>query len=201
MKKTLTLWALIALTISSAYAQKKTTGSTSSSNKDDEKPRMYLGLGSGFNNISGFIGATFEAPFSQNFSGKIGLGLGGWGAKVGIAGKYYKQYASSWSFGAGYSTASGAEDLSVPLTRASSPNLSESMRMKLDRSHNIDLVAGKSWGKKVKFGLELGYSIPVAGGTYTQYDKSIVLSEVSTTTMDLLSPGGLIVGLGLMFRL
>jgi hypothetical protein len=201
MKKTLTLWALIALTFSSAFAQKKTTVSTISSNKGEENPRMYLGLSGGVNNISGFAGVTFEAPFSENFSGKIGLGVGGWGTKVGVAGKYYKQYASSWSFGAGYSTASGIKDFPAPLSRAATPNTSETVRMKLDRSHNIDLVAGKSWGKKVKFGLELGYSIPVAGGTYSQYDKTIVLSDVSKKTMDLLSPSGLILGLGLTFRL
>jgi hypothetical protein len=201
MKKTLTLWALIALTISSAFAQKKTTVSTISSNKGEENPRMYLGLSGGFNNVSGLFGITLEAPFSENVSGKIGLGVGGWGTKVGVSGKYYKQYATSWSWGLGYSTASGIKDFPAPLSRAATPNTSETVRMKLDRSHNIDLVAGKSWGKKVRFGLELGYSIPVAGGTFMPFDKSIVLSEVSTKTMDLLSPGGLILGLGLMFRL
>ncbi len=198
MKRTLTLMALIATTIISAHAQRKTTTVTRSS---DEKPSSYLGLSGGINNIAGFAGITFETPISENFSGKLGLGVGGWGVKTAIAGKYYKEYASSWSFGAGYSTASGFKDVPLGLTRAATPNTTETIKMTLNRAHMMDLVAGKSWGRKVKFGIELGYSIKVAGGTYTQTDKSIVLSDVSTKTMNILVPGGLILGMGLMFRL
>jgi hypothetical protein len=198
MKRTLTLMALIATTIISAYAQRRTTTVTRSS---DDKPSSYLGLSGGINNISGLVGITFETPISENVSGKLGLGFGGWGVKTAIAGKYYKQYATSWSFGAGYSTAGGAKEVPLGLSRAATPNTIETIKMTLDRAHMIDLVAGKSWGRKVKFGIELGYSIKVAGGTYSTVDKSIVLSNTSITTMKVLVPGGLVLGLGLMFRL
>jgi hypothetical protein len=201
MKKTLTLMALIATTSLSVFAQKKATAQTSTSSTSDEKPRSYIGLSTGINNIAAFAGLTFEAPFSEHFSGKVGLGLGGWGVKLGIAGKYYKQYATSWSFGAGFSTASGFSEASVGLSRAATPDITETTKVNMDRANMLDLVAGKSWGRKVKFNLELGYSTRVSGGTYATVDKNFVLSPTSVTTLNILRPGGLIIGLGLTFRL
>jgi hypothetical protein len=201
MKKTLTLMAFIIATSIAAHAQKKTTISTISTSNSTEKPRSYLGLAGGVNNISGLGGITFETPLSENVSAKLGLGIGGWGVKLGLAGKYYRAYATSWAFGAGYSTALGLKDFVAPLSLAANPNLQESVKLSYIQAHMVDLVAGKSWGKKVKFNLELGYSIKVAGGNYVLADKTQVLSDVSKTTLRILSPGGLIIGMGLMFRL
>jgi hypothetical protein len=200
MKKTLTLVALILVTITTTFAQQtKVTKSSTSDNSVAEKQRLYFGLSTGINNIASFLGLTLEVPFSQNVSGKLGLGLGGWGAVIGVAGKYYKQYPTSWSFGAGYSTASGYKDVLLTLKTNST---TEEIKMNADRAHNLDLVAGKSWGRDwIKFNLELGYSIRVSGGTYGPVDKTVILSESSTSVMNLLSPGGLIIGLGLTFRL
>jgi hypothetical protein len=193
MKKTLILMALIAYATSNLFAQK-----ISRSARD--MPKSYLGLSIGVNNISGLIGATFEVPIDDHFSGKIGLGFGGWGVKTAIAGKYYAAYCTSWSFGAGYSTASGTKGAPLALT-TSTNSTSQTVKMDLDRAHTIDLVAGKSWGRKVRFGVELGYSLKVAGGTYAPQDKTVVLSTASTQVLNFLSPHGLIFGLGLSFGL
>jgi hypothetical protein len=202
MKKTLTLLAVILATMSTTFAQQtKATKSVTSDNPNEEKRHLYLGLSSGINNIASLFGLSLEVPFSENMSGKLGVGVGGWGSVIGIAGKYYKQYPVSWSFGVGYSTASGYKEIPLGLTTRLTPNTTEQIKMNADRAHMIDLVTGKSWGNKVKFNLELGYSIRVNGGAYTTVDKTIVLSETSTTAMNLLSPGGLIIGLGLTFRL
>lgn len=201
MKKTLTLLAVILVTMTTSSAQRNAVKSSASDNSSEEKKHLYLGLSSGINNIASFLGVTLEVPFSENFSGKLGVGLGGWGSVIGIAGKYYKMYPTSWSFGVGYSTASGYKDLPLSLTTRLTPNTTEQIRMNANRAHNIDLVAGKSWGNRVKFNLELGYSIQVSGGSYTTVDKTVFLSENSTKAMDLLSPHGLIIGLGLTFKL
>jgi hypothetical protein len=193
MRKTLILMALIVCSISSLFAQK-----VSRSARDI--PKNYLGLSIGVNNISGAIGATVEVPINDNYSSKIGLGLGSWGVKTAIAGKYYTEYCTSWSFGAGYSTASGTKGALLTLI-TSTGSESQTIKMDLERAHMIDLVAGKSWGKKVRFGVELGYSVKVAGGTFATQDKTIVLSTLSTRTMKFLSPDGLIFGLGLSFGL
>jgi hypothetical protein len=199
MRRKLSLVVLLVATFCSLYAQKKST--TVTADNADEKRRSYIGLSSGINNISGMGGITFETPFSNNFSAKIGAGFGGWGVKLGVAAKYYKQYAKSWSFGLGYSTASGSKELSLQLSKASSPDITQDIKMKLERAHMLDLVAGKSWGNKVKFNLEFGYAIQVGGGAFETIDRSVVLSEASTSTLNLLSPKGLILGLGVMFRL
>ncbi len=200
MKKTLTLVALILATMTTTFAQQtKATKSSTSDNAVAEKQRLYFGISTGVNNIASMFGLTLEVPFSQNVSGKLGLGLGGWGAVIGVAGKYYKRYPESWSFGVGYSTASGYKDILLTLKNNTT---TEEVRMNADRAHNIDLVAGKSWGSDwIKFNLELGYSIQVSGGTYSPVDKKVILSETTTSVMKLLSPGGIIIGLGLTFRL
>ena len=77
----------------------------------------------------------------------------------------------------------------------------QQVKMNLDRSHNLDFVIGKAWGGKVRFGIEFGYSVPVAGGTYAPVDKTVVLSTTSKRVLDVLSPSGLIFGMGLGFRL
>jgi hypothetical protein len=200
MKKALTLLALIATTTFSVFAQSKSKTQTTTTSST-EKPRSYLGLSTGINNIAGFAGLTFEAPFSENASGKLGLGIGSWGVKIGLAAKYYKQYASSWSFGAGYSTASGAGAVELQLSRAATPKTNEAVKVDLNRAHMVDLVAGKAWGKSVKFSLELGYSVRVGGATYATVDKNFVLSDDSKAVLNVIRPGGLIVGMGLLFRL
>lgn len=189
MKKTLILTGLILSITLSASAQKKQT--------TVDRPNTggsYLGLTTGINNIGGLAGLTFEGAFTPTFSGKVALGVGGWGGKFAVAGKYYKQFPTSWSFGIGYSTASGGKNIDVDLDN-------QKIKMNLDRSHNLDFVIGKAWGSKVRFGLEFGYSVPVAGGTYAPVDKTVVLSTISKRVLDVLSPSGLIFGLGVGFRL
>ncbi len=198
MKRQLTLIVLIITTFCGAYAQKKTT--TVTTNAVEERS-SYLGIATGINNISGIGGITFETPFSDNFSAKVGAGFGGWGVKLGVAAKYYRQYAKSWSFGAGYSTASGLDKLPLEQKKAFSSNTTETIEINLKRAHMIDLVAGKSWGGKVRFNLELGYAVRVAGGTFAPSNKTDVLAETTVQALNLLSPNGLILGLGLTFKL
>ena len=193
MKKILILTGLFLTLTLSASAQKKKTTIDQPNAKSS-----YLGLTTGVNNIGGFAGLTFEGPFTPTFSGKTGIGLGGWGYKFALAGKYYKQFPTSWSFGVGYSTASGAKNIDLSLDVNGKQ---QQVKMNLDRSHNLDFVIGKAWGSKVRFGIEFGYSVPVAGGTYAPVDKTVVLSTTSKRVLDLLSPSGLIFGMGLGFRL
>ena len=199
MKKTLILIVCITALSNAVHAQKVKTKTQNA----EPSPSSYLGLGTGINNISGFAGLTFEQPFSPTFTGKLGLGIGAWGFKVGLAGKYYKNFPESWSFGAGYSTASGLKsgDLEVDLKTTRSGSNTEKVKMVLDRAHMLDLVIGKAWGDKVKFNLDFGYSIPIAGGTYAPVDKTVVLASESVQAMNLLSPSGLILGMGIAFRL
>lgn len=189
MKKTLILTGLLlAITLSASAQRKKTTTET------PNPSGSYLGVTTGVNNIGGMAGLTFEGALTPTFSGKVAFGVGGWGTKFGVAGKYYKQFPTSWSFGVGYSTASGAKNLDMELEN-------QKIKMNLDRSHHLDFVIGKAWGNKVRFGLEFGYCVPVGGGTYAPVDKTVILSTTSKRVLDILSPSGFIFGLGLGFRL
>jgi hypothetical protein len=194
MKKTLILMAVIAAFSTSLHAQKAKSKAQSTTTT----PSSYIGLSTGINNIAGFAGLTFELPFTPNFSGKIGAGIGAWGVKLGLAGKYYANFPESWSFGAGYSTASGIKNVDLDLGNGSS---TQKIKMNLDRAHNLDLVIGKAWGEKIKFNIEFGYAVRISGGTYEPVNKSEILSADSKRVLDVLSPDGLIFGMGIAFRL
>jgi len=161
--------------------------------------RCYLGAGVGINNSSGMLGVTFEAPINTHFSAKLGAGLGGWGSKISIAAKYYKEFPSSLSFGIGYSTASGSRNFEYKMELEDGTMSKE--KFNLYRAHMIDFTIGKSWGQKVRFNVECGYSLKIAGGDYKHLNATQDLSEDSKEVLDMVSPGGLIVGLGLSFGL
>lgn len=159
--------------------------------------KNYLGVGTGLSNISGMAGFQFEAPINANFSGKVGAGLGAWGTKMGISAKYYREFPSSMSFGIGYSTASGLKGVELEVELASGTKQKE--KVDLSRSHNLDFTIGKSWGETLRFNLEFGYSIKLSGGKSKVENSSITISDTFQEAMDLLSPGGLIIGIGLAY--
>jgi len=161
--------------------------------------KCYLGAGAGINNSSGMLGVSFEAPINNNFSAKLAAGLGGWGTKISIAAKYYKEFPSSMSFGIGYSTASGSRNFEYKTELADGTMSKEKFNLK--RAHMIDFTIGKSWGQKVRFNVECGYSLKIAGGDYEHLNATQDLSDDSKEFLDLVSPGGLIIGLGLTFAL
>jgi hypothetical protein len=194
MKKTLLLTVLFFTMALLSHAQRyEQTGDVK---KQALKP--YLGLATGINNISGFAGLTAEIPFSPNFSGKLGFGIGGWGIKIGVAAKYYKLFPESWAFSVGYSTASGAKNIDLNLTTNGN---TQTLKMNLDRAHLVDFVASKAWGDSFKFNLDFGYAIRLAGGTYAAVDKTTIITSESRKILDVLSPNGLILGIGIAFRL
>lgn len=161
--------------------------------------KNYLGVGSGINNMSGMVGVLFEAPINSKFSVKTAVGIGGWGGKFGIGAKYYKMFPASMSFGVGYSTASGIKDFEYEVDLKNGTKSKEKFNLK--QAHMIDLTIGRSWGEKVRFNFEFGYSIKVSGGSYEHTSSTEELSDDSKQMFEMLSPGGLILGIGLTFGL
>lgn len=161
--------------------------------------RPYLSLGTGVNAATGMLGVGFEMPVINNFGAKINAGLGMWGYKMAVQAKYYKLFPSSWAFGIGYSTASGFDDFDYKVELSS--EVIEEVNFNLTRAHMLDLVVSKSWGKRVRFTLDLGYAIKIAGGKFESTDSSVELSSTAETMLNLLSPGGIIFGVGVAFGL
>jgi hypothetical protein len=161
--------------------------------------KCYLGVGTGINNASGMVGVLFEAPINSHYSAKLGAGLGSWGSKISVSAKYYKEFPTSISFGLGYSTASGVRNVEYEVELMDGTKNKEEFN--LYRAHMIDFTIGKSWGQKVRFNIECGYSLKIAGGNYKHLYETQELSEDSKTTFDMITPGGLIIGLGLTFAL
>jgi hypothetical protein len=180
MKKLIPFLFLFIVTAGTINAQKKT----------------YFGLGAGANNISGMIGLNFETPIDTNFSIKAGIGSG-WGMKFGISGKYYKSYPTSVGFGLGFSYAGGgtAKDYEVEQKNGTKAKT----ELELKPAQMIDLTICKSWGQRVRFNLEFGYSIKIAGGDYVNKNTAITISDNYDKAIKFTSPGGLILAAGLSF--
>lgn len=51
-------------------------------------PKFYLGISSGINNHSGFLGVNFDVPVTTQFSLGTGVGLSSWGYKAYGEGRF-----------------------------------------------------------------------------------------------------------------
>ena len=179
MKRTLLL-GLIFISLS-AFAQKRT----------------YVGLGAGVNNISGMTGLNFETPIDSNFSVKIGAGYG-WGVKTGVSAKYYRSYPTSLGLGVGFSYASGMTMKNVKVEQKDKTKIESDIKWK--PAQMIDLTICKSWGERLRFNLEFGYSIKVSGGEYEIVRAEAKnVSDTYDKATKLMSPGGLILAVGLSY--
>jgi hypothetical protein len=170
-----------------------------------EARKLYLGIGTGINYPTGVLGVSLELQIINNLTAYGALGLGSWGGKVGAGIRYYTNYPQGWAFGLGYSYSSGLNNLEVQLegqhvnggTNGTSP-----VTFKLLPVSTINISGVKQWligkQKKNRIGLELGYAIPTA---QDRYDTRESLTPEGKDFMNLLQPGGLMLGTSFSFGL
>lgn len=154
----------------------------------------YAGLSSGINNITGVLGPFLELSVVEHLTIKTGVGVGAWGTKFGIGGKYYPSFPNSFSYGLGYSFASGGTNAEIEIETVDRQKVDAVYN--LTPAHMLDITFGKSWGEKFRFNIEFGYSIRLSGGEYDLQDKSVTPTPQFKSALDLMSPGGLIFGIG-----
>ncbi|MDP3914571.1 MAG: hypothetical protein Q8R96_12635 [Bacteroidota bacterium] len=76
-------------------------------NQPDEYPKVYLGVGTGFDNFTGFMGVSGILKMYERFSVRGGFGVSGWGLKSSIGIKYDYSETGRWSYCLGYSHSPG----------------------------------------------------------------------------------------------
>ncbi|HOT15685.1 MAG TPA: hypothetical protein PK252_13075 [Bacteroidales bacterium] len=102
--------------------------------------------------------------------------------------------------GIGFSYASGMTMKNVKVEQNNNNKTKIESDVKYKPAQMIDLTICKSWGQRLRFNLEFGYSIKVSGGEY-----EIVKSEAKNVSdsydkaTKLMSPGGLILAVGLSY--
>jgi len=207
MKTKNILFCLFFLVYSiSVSAQRKVKEVTASN--DYIPSDAYISVGTGINYNTGIIGVQFEKKLSENVSGYIGAGFGTWGNKITIGGRYYYGAASNSALSFSYSYVTGSKGLNGNLIVVDSTHQSQGKTVTVNYDllavNTINLSWLKYWkmGKKSRFNIELGYSILLntSGDNYTIKDP-VVLTDASIKALQILQPGGLIVGIGFSFGL
>lgn len=193
MKK-LFVVAVIIVTVLRMNAQ--SDGNT----KSDSLPVVYLGIGTGINNYTGLIGLSVNLRAYDKIFIQGGIGIGSWGTKMTIGLRYDLSYKKGWSFGVGISTCSGLTDFKTNLELQN--GTSKDVILDLNRANTLNLKATYNFrlGKNNNFYLEFGYAAPLETSPWTVKDGS-VLSSTSMSVMEMVAPGGILIGLGFTFGL
>ncbi|MEZ5018289.1 MAG: hypothetical protein R2800_14615 [Flavipsychrobacter sp.] len=194
MKKTL-LALLLVVTALSSFAQYGRRGGS-------ECPKVYLGLSTGLNNTNGLLGINLDVPISPSFSLGAGGGLSTWGWKAFFEGRYYfgQECNRGWAIGTGltYNTGlSGSlevdqdpEGLGIPPARVTIEPVPAAF-LSMYRFFNIGQRGNR-------FYLQLGWSQRFNDKPYSSSPFQPLTSD-GETVMRILSPGGVIFGVGFSF--
>jgi len=175
-----------------------------SSNKAKPKAscgKVYIGFGTGINYSSGLMGLNVDVPVTGSFSLGTGVGISSWGYKLyGEARYYFSPCNRGWALGTGLTLNTGLSSFQSELPTTYGTDL---VTLELHKKLNAFLCGYRFWdmGKRGhRFHLQLGYSLPLSNDDYTILSGHTLDSD-GVAIMDILSPGGLIFGMGFSFAI
>ena len=168
----------------------------------DTVPIVFIGGGTGVNNVCGMIGLVAGVKVTDNFFLRVGLGIGGWGTKFSAGFKYELKTTNSWGFGLSYSSCSGLKNFKTNLETVDSAKIIATRPVTVDliRSSTINLTASYKWifRNKNQFYVDFGYAVAIETDPYTIKDGSVLTSN-GKAVLHILQPGGIIIGMGVLF--
>lgn len=178
-----------------------TNGTMKPDSGSTAKMRSMLGMGIGINSLTGVIGFRADLGITNNILMDFGLGSGSWGSKFSAGLSFMPIPNRGWRFGLGFSHVSGYNDFEPELEVGQGSSV-EKKKVKMDLlpCNNLNIYAGYNvpFGKHMVFISEFGYSLLLTGDTYRIKDGS-QLSDNGKTTMRIMQPGGIILGVGLAY--
>ncbi|MBW8331295.1 MAG: hypothetical protein K0M40_04670 [Prolixibacteraceae bacterium] len=191
--KKIILFSLCLLLIAKLDAQEITE------NKTAEYPQVYLGVGTGFDNFTGFMGVSGTLKMYERFSVRGGFGVSGWGLKSSIGIKYDQTETGRWSYCLGYSHSPGLEGIELEMELESGGT--QEITVDYLSAGTINLAIDRNWriGKTGIFYLEFGYAVPLQSNRWRVTDGSTITSTTDMA-LNILQPGGLILGAGFAFK-
>ena len=160
----------------------------------------YLGFGMGINDYG--MGVCGEFSIIKELSAFGNAGIGGWGWKLGGGLMFYPKggpYKSSLSIG--YSHASGLQDFETQLATVSDPNATVQLDLNPVGTINLVYSYNLKLGKSHKVVFSGGYAVGLSGKGYVVKTPGAELTPESKMVLNIMQPGGLIVGLKFMFGL
>lgn len=160
------------------------------------KQHFFIGIGLGVNDYG--LGFILESPAINSFSFNVDAGVGGWGWKLGGSMNQYLSGDKHHELSLGYSYASGLKDFETDLSVEPS---GENQNVKLDllevSTVNVIYTYNVAVGRASKIAFSAGYAICLTGDGYRVYSP-VVLDRTSDMLLDIMKPGGIIVGIRLM---
>jgi hypothetical protein len=174
---------------------------TFSANAQDDYPKNYIGLSSGIN-AAGLLGFSFEHIFNEKIGVFGNAGRGGWGYKYGAGARLYLRNPCSGSFGASLMLATGEKGIKSTLTvLENGVEVDKEVELNYKPVGVFNLTYNKFWqmGDRNRFNLEVGYSFPLSGkdaGNYEIVTPNTTLTDLSQSVLQIVQPGGLVIGIG-----
>ena len=160
----------------------------------------FITLGTGINSNYGIVGIGVDFPLMDKLQGAVSGGLGTWGFKSAGEFRYFysgcMQKGSAVAVGMSYS--SGLPEMKTQLETVADET--KTVTLELGAQTNLQASWYKSYAirKHHRFFFQVGYSFSVSGVSY-KVKSGEALSDVSKTTMKMLSPGGVMVATGFGF--
>lgn len=204
MKKLISLTGLLAVLISTVVAQES---------NEDKVPcrKTFLGIQTGINNHSGLLGIGVEQGILPQWSAGAGVGIGSWGTKFYVQGRYYFKplclIGSALSLT--YTRASGLVE--TPLKVETNYYGKVEAEIDGDPMNNLALTYDRFWAlgkrKRSKLHLSVGYALRLNSTVYTFSDAikaeypGIAPTKQDDRVIRNVAPGGIVIGLGYYFGL
>ncbi|OSZ81898.1 hypothetical protein CAP35_01100 [Chitinophagaceae bacterium IBVUCB1] len=162
-------------------------------------PKLYTGFSLGMENPNGFIGFNFDVPVTQRFSLGTGAGLSTWGLKAFGEGRvYFKDCNRGPAIGLGATYNTGLSTLSTTLPTTTGDR---DVSLVFEPSTNAFVSLYYFWNigrRGHRIHTNIGYSYRFTDPVYRITDGSELTSD-GKTAIDVLAPGGFMVGFGMSF--
>lgn len=163
-------------------------------------PKVFLGPSFGINNNGGLFANNIEIGVDQHLSIGGGFGLGLWGLKGYVEGKYYfKECYKGWAVGLAVTRAGGLGEVIYEDSLGTFP---QSVIMRTLPQTNIALQGYRYFklGRRHRFHICGGYSFETTARKF-QVVGSNNPSYTLARTIEFMAPGGFIIGCGFSFGL
>ncbi len=201
MKTTLKKLSLIILFAGAIFCIQSMNPLHGQDYSDVRIPSVYLGMGFEVNNYG--FGLGLEIPVSGKMSLTGNIGIGGWGFKIGGTINYYFTDVTGKSeLSLGYSGASGLKNFSTELfVEPNDTKQTVNLDLNVVQTVNLMYTYNLRIGRSSKIGFTGGYAISLTNTPYKLNTTGVTLSSSSEGVLNIMQPGGLIVGIRFMFGL
>lgn len=187
----------VIVLLNKAMAQSKNDYGTLAKN-----PTFYIGVGSGLNNNCGLVGIKLGVRLSDKLLLDASAGVGSWGNKVGLGLVFNAINTNAWCPVISISRATGIDEIPLDMEVQNMYGTGTAkVNMKYNPATLFNISVQRQWIRKKgnRLVFEMGYSILIDGAGYELLDNRYTLTSRSKSVLNVLKPGGLMLGFSYNF--